>query len=148
MPLTVDIVTAEQAVYSDSGVEELVAPTVLGEITVLPSHAPLMTMVEPGVLRIVKRGEEIEMAVSGGFLEVREDRVTILADTAERAEEIDVARAEQARREAQESLHARGPGVDLVAAEANLRRSLARIRAVERRRRRTGPGGPPTPGVS
>ncbi|HZP26037.1 MAG TPA: F0F1 ATP synthase subunit epsilon [Dehalococcoidia bacterium] len=138
MPLQVDIVTAERQVFSDPAVEKLIVPGVEGEMTVLPRHAPLLTMIEPGVMRIVKRDDEIEMAISGGFIEVRADHVTILADTAERAEEIDVARAEEARRKARETLAARPPDVDLVAMEAALRRSLARIRAAERRRRGTG----------
>ncbi len=141
MPLQVDIVTAERQVFSDDAIEKLIVPAVLGEMTILPSHAPLLTMIEPGVMRLVKHNDEIDMAISGGFIEVRENKVTILADTAERAEEIDIARAETARRQARESLAQPQPGVDLVAAEAALRRSLARIRAVERRRR-PGAGGP------
>jgi len=100
MPLTVDIVTAERLVLSEENVDEVVAPGIEGELTVLPMHAPLLTMIKPGIMRIVKANDETEMAITGGFLEVRDDRVTILADAAERAEEIDVARAEEARRRA------------------------------------------------
>jgi len=141
MPLRVDIVTAERRVFSDDSIERITVPGVVGELTILPRHAPLMTMIEPGVLRMVKKDDEIEMAISGGFLEVRRDRVSILADSAEHVEEIDVARAEDARRRAREHLEAAEPGVDLAAAEAALRRSLARVRAVERRRRRRGGDG-------
>ena len=141
MPLRVDIVTAERSVFSDDSIERITVPGTMGELTILPRHAPLMTMIEPGVLRMVKKDDEIEMAISGGFLEVRRDRVSILADSAERVEEIDVARAEDARRRAREHLEAAEPGVDLAAAEAALRRSLARVRAVERRRRRRGGDG-------
>src|SRR4030043_2170310 len=104
MPLTVEIVTAEQLVYSEEGVERLIVPGVEGELGVLTLHAPLLTMIQPGVMRIVKGGEEVEMAITGGFIEVRDNRVTILADAAERGEEVDVARAEEARRRAQEQL--------------------------------------------
>jgi F-type H+-transporting ATPase subunit epsilon len=95
MPLNVHIVTAEREVYTEDGVDRIVIPGSEGELTVLPSHASLMTMINPGVLRVIKGNEEIEMAVTGGFLEVRDDRVMVLADAAERAEEIDVVRAEE-----------------------------------------------------
>jgi len=139
--LKVEIVTAEKVVYSEDGVDRVIVPGVEGELGVLPRHAPLLTMIQPGVLRIVKGGEEIEMAITGGFIEVRDNRITILADAAERAEEIDVARAEEARKRAQEVLERRVEEVDTARAEAALRRSLARLRLAERRRRR--PGMPP-----
>lgn len=144
MPLKVDIVTAERLVYSEEGVDEVVAPGSEGELTVLPMHAPLLTMIKPGVMRIVKGGEDIDMAITGGFLEVRDDRVTILADAAERAEEIDVVRAEEARRRAERLLGERTAEVDLARAAASLQRALVRLKAAERRRRRSGvrPGPP------
>jgi F-type H+-transporting ATPase subunit epsilon len=148
MPLKVEIVTAERLVYSEEGVDEVVAPGIEGELTVLPQHAPLLTMIKPGVMRIVKGNEDIDMAITGGFLEVREDRVTILADAAERAEEIDVVRAEEARRNAERSLAERESKVELVEAAAELQRALIRLKAVERRRRRPGSRPPPSqPGV-
>ena len=97
MPLTVDIVTAERLVLSEQGVDEVVVPGIEGELAVLPMHAPLLTMVKPGVMVIKRGSDETEMAITGGFLEVREDKVTILADAAERAEEIDIARAPKRR---------------------------------------------------
>ena len=139
MPLTVDIVTAERLVYSREGVDEVVAPGIEGELTVLPQHAPLLTMIKPGIMRIVSGNEDIDMAVTGGFLEVRDDRVTILADAAERAEEIDVVRAEEARRRAERAIEEREPDVDLARASAELQRALVRLKAAERRRRRRGP---------
>jgi F-type H+-transporting ATPase subunit epsilon len=138
MPLTVEIVTAERVVLTEEDVDTLVAPGVEGQLGVLPRHAAFMTMLQPGELRLVKGGEEIVLAVTGGFLEVRENKVMILADAAERADEIDVARAEAARRRAEETLAARKTGVDLARAEAQLRRALARLEVVERRRRRPG----------
>jgi len=101
--IRLDIVTAEQMVYSDE-VDVVVAPGVEGQLGILPHHAPLMTMLQPGELLIRKGGEEFSLAVSGGFLEVRPDRIIVLADTAERAEEIDMARAEEAKRRAEEQL--------------------------------------------
>ena len=80
MTVKLDIVTAEQLVFSDD-VDIVVAPGVDGELAVLPHHAPLMTMLKPGELRVRKGGEEMFMAITGGFLEVRPDRVTVLADS-------------------------------------------------------------------
>jgi F-type H+-transporting ATPase subunit epsilon len=145
MPLKVEIVTAESVVYSEEDVDRLLIPGVEGELGVLTLHAPLLTMIQPGVMRIVKDGDEVEMAITGGFVEVRDNRVTILADAAERAEEIDEGRAEEARRRAQRALEDREAGVDLARAEASLARSLARLKVAKRRRRRGGvPPGQPT----
>ncbi len=143
MPLSIDIVTAERVVYSDEGADEVVIPGIEGELTVLPQHAPLLTMIKPGVMLIKKGNEETEMAITGGFLEVRQDRVTILADAAERAEEIDVARAEEARAAAERSLEARETEVDLARVAVELQRALVRLKVAERRRRRGGRGGAP-----
>ncbi len=146
MPLRVDIVTAERLVYSEEGVDGIIVPGVEGELGVLPRHAPLLTMIQPGVLRIVKGGDEVEMAITGGFIEVRGNRVTVLADAAERAEEIDVVRAEEARRRAQRLLVERTAEMDLSRAEAALARALIRLKVAERRRRRPGVRpGPPGP---
>jgi F-type H+-transporting ATPase subunit epsilon len=144
MPLKVEIVTAERLVYSEESVDRLIVPGVEGELGVLTLHAPLLTMIQPGVMRIVKDGDEVEMAITGGFIEVRDNRVTILADAAERTEEIDEARAEEARGRAQRLLEERAAEVDLARAEASLRRALVRLKAAERRRRRRG-GGPSRP---
>jgi F-type H+-transporting ATPase subunit epsilon len=135
--LRLEIVTAERTVFADD-VSEVVAWGVEGQLGILPHHAPLMTMLQPGDLLIKKDDEEHYLAISGGFLEVRPDKVIILADACERAEEIDVERAEAARRRAEEILKTRPPEIDTAAAEAALRRSLARIKVAERRRRRKG----------
>ncbi len=145
MTLSVHVVTAEREVYTEDGVDEVIAPGIQGELTVLPHHAPLLTMIKPGVLRLIKGSDETDVAITGGFLEVKDDRVTILADAAERAEEIDTVRAEEARRRAERTLEGRGDTEELVAAAASLQRSLLRLRAAEKRRRRRprGPSGPP-----
>jgi F-type H+-transporting ATPase subunit epsilon len=142
--LDVHIVTAEREVFVEDEVDEVVVPGIEGELTVLPEHAPLLTMVKPGVILLRKGSEDIDMAVTGGFIEVRQDRVTILADAAERAEEIDAVRAEEARRRAERLLEEREAEVDLAAAAAALQRALMRLKAIERRRRRSGvrPGPP------
>ncbi len=136
MPIKLDIVTAERLVYSDQ-VDEVIAPGVEGELGILPHHTPLMTMLKPGELRLKKGNEEISLAVAGGFLEIRPDRVIVLADAAERAEEIDAARAEAAKKRAQEQL-ANATEVDKTRVEAALRRALARLTVVEKRKRRKG----------
>ena len=143
MPLNVDVVTAERVVYSEEGVDEIIVPGSEGELGVLTMHAPLLTMIESGVMRIVKGGDEVEIAITGGFLEVRENRVTILADAAERAEDIDAAKAEEARRQAERQLAEREEEVDRASLEAALAHSLAQIKLVERLRRRRGTSGGP-----
>jgi F-type H+-transporting ATPase subunit epsilon len=132
-----EIVTAERMIFADD-VNEVVAWGMEGQLGILPHHAPLMTMLQPGDLLIKKDNEEEYLALSGGFLEVRPDKVIILADACERAEEIDVARAEAAKRRAEAILKERPPKVDTAAAEAALRRSLARLKVAEKRRRKPG----------
>jgi len=136
--LRLEIVTAERVVYSED-VDMVVAPGVEGQLGILPHHAPLLTALKLGELEVKKDGEVTYMAIGGGFLEVLGDKVIVLADTAERAEEIDVARAEAAKRRAEERLRERRPEIDVVRAEAALRRALLRLRVAERRRR--GGGG-------
>lgn len=140
--LKFEILTAERMVLAEDEVDAVVAPGVEGELAILPNHAPLITMLQIGELRIRKGGEERSLFVSGGFLEVHNNKVTVLADVAERAEEIDVERAEEARRRAEERLKARPPDLDLAKAEAALRRATYRLRIAEKyRRRRESPGG-------
>jgi F-type H+-transporting ATPase subunit epsilon len=130
-----EVVTAERLVFADD-VNGIVAWGVEGQLGILPHHAPLMTMLQPGDLVIKRDNEEEYLALSGGFLEVRPDKVIVLADACERAEEIDIARAEAAKCRAEETLKERPPEVDTAAAEAALRRSLARLKVAEKRRRR------------
>ena len=132
-----ELVTAERMVYSDD-VNIVIAWGLEGQLAILPHHAPLMTMLQPGELIIKKDNEETYMAVSGGFLEVRPDKVIVLADACERAEEIDLARAEEAKRRAGEIMEAPSPETDSAAAEAALRRSLVRLKVAEKIRRKRG----------
>ncbi len=133
MPVKFDIVTAERLVFSDQ-VDEVVVPGTEGQLAILPHHAPLMTMLKPGEVLLKKDNDEISLAVAGGFIEVRPDRIIILADAAERAEEIDAARAEAAKKRAQERLQAGGTDIDRARAEAALRRAIARLDVVEKRK--------------
>lgn len=144
MPLTLQIVTPERIVFEEDGVDSVTLPGSEGELTVLPEHAPLMTALQPGPLVFRKAGVETDVALSGGFMEIRDDKVTILADTAERSDEIDQARAEQARQTAAARLATREGDMDVAAAMAALQRAQARLRVVERRRRRPGQGGAPS----
>ena len=129
-----EIVTAERMVFSDE-VSALIAWGLEGQLAILPHHAPLMTMLQPGDLMIRKDKEEDYLAISGGFLEVRPDKVIILADACERVDEIDIARAEEAKKRAQETLKAGPLTADAAAAQAALRRSIARLKVAERKRR-------------
>jgi len=136
MSIKLDIVTAERSVFSEE-VDVVVAPGIEGQLGILPHHTPLMTTLQAGELRVKKGGEEFSLVISGGFLEVRPDRIIVLADAAERAEEIDLARAEEAKRRAQEYIGRPIPEVDIARAEAALRRSLARLKVGEKRKRRS-----------
>jgi len=134
--LRLDIVTAEQSIFSDD-VDMVIAPGVEGQLGILPHHAPLMTSLQPGELLVRKGDTEEILVISGGFLEVRPDRVIILAGAAERAEEIDVARAEEAKRRAEERLKERHViGVDETKVEAALQRAMVRLTIAEKVKRR------------
>ena len=122
-------------VYSDE-VSALIAWGVEGQLGILPHHAPLMTMLQPGDLMLRKDKEEEYLAISGGFMEVRPDKVIILADACERIDEIDVARAEEAKKRAQETMKAAPLTANAAAAQAALRRSIARLKVAERKRRK------------
>jgi F-type H+-transporting ATPase subunit epsilon len=135
MPLQLDIVTPERLAYSDQ-VDAVVAPGSDGELGILPHHAPLLTTLGVGELRIRKGGTEESFAIVGGFLQVRPDRVVVMAETADMASEIDLQRAEEARREAERALETGFvEPADLAAARAALQRALLHIRVAERRRR-------------
>jgi F-type H+-transporting ATPase subunit epsilon len=147
MPLSLQIITPERIVFVENDVDSVTLPGSDGELTILPSHAPLMTGLQPGPLTLRKGGEEVDVALSGGFLEVRDDRVVILADTAERSDEIDAARAEEARERAAAQLATREGLMDIAFVTAALNRAQARLRVVERHRRRRPPTGQP-PGMA
>ena len=133
--MKLEIVTAERVVYSED-VNVLVAPGSDGELGILPGHAPLLTTLAPGEIKVTKDGDESFMAVSGGFLEVLGNKVTILANTAEHADEIDEDRAEAALQRAQERVATAESDMDLERALASMRRSAARLGVARRRRRR------------
>ena len=146
--MLLEIITAERQVYSDE-VDAVVAPGVEGQLGILPHHAPLMTVLQPGELLIRKGGEEAYLAVTGGFMEVLGNKVTVLADAAERSDEIDEQRAQDAIEQAQERIRNRGSDEQLEEALRSLRRAQVRVGIARRRRRPGGPSGvgQPPPGA-
>lgn len=133
--LHVDIVTVEGRRFKGDA-DFVIAPGSEGELGVLPRHVPLLTALSPGSVKVRNDGEELLFFVGGGFLEVRPDQVTVLADAAERADDIDEARAEEARRRAADLLQQKLSDADQAAASAALARAEARLRLAELRRRR------------
>lgn len=148
MPLSLSVVTQERSVLERDDVLRLITPTAEGQITILPGHAALMAALAIGEMIAVTPEGEVSLTVHGGFIQVAADEVTVLADAAERAEEIDEARAEAARERAEGRLAAPGVGadgaepVDLLRAQLALQRALARLR-LYRRRGATPAGVPP-----
>ena len=135
MPILLEIVTPERLAYSDE-VDAVVLPGSEGEIGVLPHHAPLVSTLGVGELRFRKGGVEESFAIVGGFVQVRPDKVVIMAETADMASEIDLEKAQEARREAERALESGyTEGADLSAARAALQQALLRIRVAERRHR-------------
>jgi F-type H+-transporting ATPase subunit epsilon len=139
VPLHLEVITPERKVYEDD-VDMVVAPASEGYVGILPHHAPLFTTLGPGEFKVKKGGVEEVLAVFGGFMDVRSDRVVVLTDAAEHAEEIDANQAQQARERAQQVLAA-GPAsaADEQRARAELQRALVRLRVSEGRRRRRSP---------
>ncbi len=126
--MTIEVVTPERVVFKDT-IDALVLPGSQGYLGVLPDHAPMVSALKAGVLKYKAAGSYRRIAVSGGFAEVSDNRVTVLADTAERAEEIDVTRARASAERARRRLKEKAAGVDVTRAEASLQRAIARLRA-------------------
>ena len=134
--LHIEVVTAERELYN--GEANLVSvPGSEGRMGILPHHAALLTTLAPGELRIELNGADEPLFISGGFLEVSNNSVTVLADTAEYAEEIDEARAEEARRRVQERLQNAQSTMERVELQAALERALMRLQVAELARRRS-----------
>ncbi len=142
MPLTLSIVTAQRTVLERGDVTKLVVPASEGQITILPSHAALMTALGSGEMLATHPGGAEPIAIHGGFLQIVDDEVSVLADAAEHVLQIDLERAEAARARAEARLTGRDTGIppgglDVLRAQAALQRSIIRI-AIVRRRRATG----------
>ncbi len=135
MPIQLEIVTPEKLAYQDE-VDSVQLPGSEGELGVLPHHAPLVSTLGAGELRLRKGGTEESFAIVGGFLQVLPDRVVVMAETADMASEIDLEKAQEARRQAEQALESGYvEGADLSAARAALQAALIRIRVAERRHR-------------
>jgi F-type H+-transporting ATPase subunit epsilon len=134
--LHVDIVSAEQQIFSGPA-EMVIAPGEAGELGILPEHAPLLTRIKPGTVRILQAGAEEEVIyVSGGMMEVQPDRVTVLADTSVRAHDLDEAKAMESMRLAKEALADRSGVMDFARAQAQLAESIAQLAAIRNLRKR------------
>ena len=136
MTIHVDIVSAEGHLYSGQG-EMIYAPAVMGEIGIAPRHAPLVTPLKPGEVRVDPgQGRPQEhFYVSGGMIEVQPFKVTVLADTGIRAADLDHAAAEEAKRRAEDALANRAADIDLAKAQVELAEAAAQLRAIERIRK-------------
>lgn len=132
--LEVEVVTGERSVLSESDVDSVTVPGTDGQLGILPNHAPLISTLAAGELRIKRGNSEHSIIVFGGFVEVTPHKVVILADTAERLDEIDVARAETARKNAEETLRNTTNVIELAQAEAALRRATLRLRLTQTKR--------------
>lgn len=135
--LSMELVTGERVVYQDDNIDMIVAPGSEGTLGILPNHAALVSLMDAGELRVKKGGSEESLIVFGGFIEVLDNRVIILADSAERAEEIDLERAASARERAELSLQDRSEQQSIAEADAALRRAALRLKVGERVRRRS-----------
>lgn len=130
--MRVEIVSNEQNIYSGEA-KFVVVPTQTGELGIYPRHMPIMNLVRPGVVRITvpNQDQEVLLAVSGGLLEVRPDKLTILAEVAVRSEEMDQARAEEARKNAEERLKSATDAKSTAAAEAALAAAIAELKTLD-----------------
>ena len=139
MTVHCDVVSAEESIFSGL-VEIAVFPGEAGELGILPKHTPLLTRIKPGTIRLkVAEQSEFELVyVSGGMLEVQPDAITVLADTAIRAHDLDEAKALEAKKRAEEALAManRNAEIDYAAAEAELAEAIAQLQAIERLRKR------------
>jgi F-type H+-transporting ATPase subunit epsilon len=133
--IRVDVVSAEESIFE--GEAEFVAlPGESGELGIYPQHIPLITRIKPGAVRIklVGKAEEAFVFVAGGILEVQPGRVTVLADTAIRGQDLDEAKAEEARKKAEEALLNRSADIDYAKAQAELAEAIAQIQAIRKLR--------------
>jgi len=135
--IQIDVVSAEEAIYSGDA-EFVVLPGVVGELGIYPRHAPLITQIRAGTVRIKVPGkaEEEMVYVQGGFLEVQPDHINVLSDTAIRAADLDEAKVLEAKRLAEEALRARSEKQEIATAEAELAAISAQLQAIQKLRKR------------
>ena len=135
--IQVDIVSAEGEIFCGPA-QMLFAPGSEGELGIAPRHAPLLTLLKPGEVRVKTAEGEQSIFVGGGALEVQPHKVTVLADTAVRAKDLDEAAALDAKRRAEEAMAARHEKIDIAQAQAELARAVAQLKMIERLRKRPG----------
>lgn len=134
MTMHVNVVSAEKEIFSGT-VEAVFAPAMMGEVGIMPRHSPLLTPIKPGEVKVVKEGGEEELIfVSGGILEVQPHRVTVLADTAVRAHDLDEAAAQAAKERAEQTLADNVSDIEYARAQAELAEAIAQLRTVQRLR--------------
>ena len=131
MTVQVDIVSAEEAIFSGQA-EMVYAPAAMGEVGVAPRHAPMLTPLKPGSVRIQTGSEEKIYYVSGGLLEVQPKTVTVLADTVVRARDLDEAAAEKARAQAEERIRDHKDEFDFAAAQTELAEAMAQLATIDK----------------
>ncbi|MDP2637821.1 MAG: F0F1 ATP synthase subunit epsilon [Candidatus Levybacteria bacterium] len=137
MNLLLEIVTPEQKVYKDD-INEVIVPTVKGEIAILPNHINLLTQINPGEL-IVKKGTSLQsIAIIGGFLEVNDNKITILADYAVKAQDIEIVRAQEAKKRAEKIMSEKTSDNELKIAEAELIKAILELKVATKHKKRVG----------
>jgi F-type H+-transporting ATPase subunit epsilon len=138
MTIHLDVVSAEESIFSGLA-EFVVAPAKMGEVGIYPRHAPMITTIKPGVLRVKvpDQADELLFFISGGMLEVQPGVITVLADTAIRGHDLDQAKAEETRRGAEEAMRNKSSATDYALAQAELAEAVAQLQAIERLRKKT-----------
>ena len=135
MNLLLEIITPEKVVYKDE-VDEIVAPTINGEIAILPNHVNLLTQVNPGELSIKKESTNQSLAITGGFLEVADNKISILANYAIKAQDIQIAAATEAKKRAEKIMQEKTTGNDFKVAQGELIKAILELRVATKHKRR------------
>lgn len=131
MPLHIQVITPEK-ILIDQEADEVAIPTTTGELAILPHHIPLVTQVAPGIMTIKLNGKEETLAVDGGFIQVTDKTISILADFATHARDVSAAKAEEAKKAAEKAMKEKKSDVDFAAAEAEFRRAILELKLSQR----------------
>ena len=136
MNLLLEIITPEKVIYKDE-VQEVIVPTISGEIAILPNHINLLTQVSPGELVIKKGDNNLQhLAITGGFLEIQNNKISILAEYAVKAQDIEVARAMEAKKRAEKVMSEKSTDNELRVAQAELIKSVLELKIASKHRKR------------
>ena len=134
MKLSLHILTPDKEVLKEE-VDEVLVPTVNGELGILPNHVSLLTQIQPGELITINGGKRNSYAITGGYLEVNNNQVNVLGDYAIRSEDIEISKAEEAKKKAEAMMKDKESNVEFAQIEAQLRRSLLELKVAQRRKR-------------